>query len=149
MKHVAIFGCGNADRGDDGAGAWVARELAGLGAADIHEVGVAALRLVDLLPGYEHAIIVDATVSGDTPGTIHRIEVQELLSNGSAGLGTSTHGLGVREALALLAATAQLPARVTLIGIEADHFLHGSRPCSAVQEAIRRVVDLIRAELAH
>ena len=75
------------------------------------------MSLLSLWEDYETAIVVDATQSGAEPGTVRRLPVhdeplpEELRR-------TSTHLLGVAEAVELARALGKLPARTIVYGIE-------------------------------
>ena len=75
-KRILIIGMGNAYRCDDGAGLAATAELnrLGLSEAEILQACGDGTALIDAWQGYKHVVLVDATFSGATPGTIHRIE---------------------------------------------------------------------------
>jgi hydrogenase maturation protease len=144
-----VVGVGNPDRGDDGVGRLVARLLRGRLPADvrIEEQAGGAAELIDLLQGVDHAIMVDAMVSGAPPGTIRRLDcgAGDVVPARS---GASSHGFGVAEAVALATVLSCLPRTCVVYAIEAASFTLGGGmspdvACSA-QEAARLVV----AELA-
>ena len=72
-----ILGLGNAILSDDGVGIYVVRELrdrVNRREVEVVETGLAGLRLLDLLTGYDKAIIVDAIESGEgSAGDIYRL----------------------------------------------------------------------------
>jgi hydrogenase maturation protease len=123
MRTVVVVGCGNPDRGDDGAG--VVAVQSARPALRAMGVGVritsSPLDLVELITDADAVVVVDAVRSGDAsrpPGTI-------LLANGGPrGLpaalrsSISSHGLGVGEAIGLASALAVRTA-VVFVGVEA------------------------------
>jgi hydrogenase maturation protease len=143
-----VLGVGNADRGDDGAGLAVAARLAGRVPAGVAVVACEQepTRLLDALAGASSALVVDAVVSGAEPGTLHRFD---------AGDGplpvrvfrSSTHALGVGEAVELARALGRLPARTLVLGIEGGAFEAGSGLSAAVRAAVERAADVVLAEL--
>lgn len=103
--------------GDDAVGLHVARRLA---AAPLPE-GVRVLAReragIDLaldLREAEVAVIVDALRAGGRPGQVRRLPPAALARSAA----TSTHGLGVADALALAEALGTGPARVGIVGVE-------------------------------
>lgn len=141
---MLILGCGNSDRGDDGAGPAVIRGLRELG-IDAREQQGDVLALIESWAGADEVVLLDATVSGTTPGTITVWNAAEAPV--PAGACTySTHGLGVAEAVELARVMGRLPARLVIYGIEAAHFEPGAPLSHAVAEAVERVVRAIAAE---
>jgi hydrogenase maturation protease len=143
-----VIGVGNDLRGDDAAGLLVARKLTGICGNDLRVVECEGepVALLDMWQGCERAIIVDATQSGVAPGTIRRIAAHAgPLPPGLAG--TSTHLLGVAEAVELARALGRLPARTIVYGIEGATFDTGSPLSEVVQAAVERVATAISREL--
>ncbi|QSR88542.1 hydrogenase maturation protease [Methylacidiphilum caldifontis] len=78
---TAIVGCGNLLRKDDGLGPELIRRLMALNPAlpvKLIDYGTAGFAFLDELERNEELIIVDAVSSGAAPGTIFRIEKEEL-----------------------------------------------------------------------
>jgi len=137
---IRVIGIGT-DFGDDAAGLLVVQ---GLSAGPGLPSGVDAVpcgrpvELLDLLDGIDGAVLVDATHSGQPPGTVHEPAAADLREVRAV----SSHGLGVREALAMARALGRAPKRVAIIGIEAASTIGDgvSRPVhAALAEASARV----------
>jgi hydrogenase maturation protease len=114
---VHLIGVGTR-HGDDAAGLAVAEALAARALPDgvaVHVCERPLPDLLDALEGAEAAVIVDASRTGAAPGSLQRLTRGELARTGS----TSSHGLGVAQALALAQALGRAPARVELLAIEA------------------------------
>lgn len=145
MKPLVI-GCGNLDRGDDGAGLLVARRLRELGLEAVEHSG-AATDLIERWRGAGVVILVDAVVAGAAPGAIHLWRRPEAFLATAAPRG-STHLLGLADALALAAALGRLPKKLIVYGIEASRFGVGERPspevAAAVEELVRRLARRLR-----
>lgn len=83
MANTIILGLGNDILSDDAAGILVARWLAPLldGNPDVEvvESTLGGMRIIELLAGYERAILVDA-IAGDAyePGEIYRFTLKDL-----------------------------------------------------------------------
>jgi hydrogenase maturation protease len=145
-----VIGVGNPWRGDDAAGLHAARALRQLLPAPI-EVLEETGEPTGLLERFEHAEalwLIDAVRSGAAPGAIHRLDAgaeplpPELFRS-------STHHLGLAEAVELARALGRLPDRVVVYGIEGESFDTGSQLSSpvarAVTETARRVVEEVMA----
>jgi hydrogenase maturation protease len=104
--------------------------------------------LLEAWNGAELAIVVDSAVSGAEPGTVRRFDA----STGplpAGPVGSTTHALGVAEAIELARALDRLPRRVIVYCIEGSSFATGATLDPSVERAIdetveRIVVDLVR-----
>lgn len=135
-----IVGLGSPDRGDDGVGTLVAQRLADLRPSGIEViVRVDPTELLDLLPGREPVVVIDAVRSGQDAGTVTVLEtgaglppLPETVHQGPA----STHGIGLSDALELARALGRLPRRVVVVGVVAAGFEHGAPLSPAVSAAV-------------
>jgi len=145
---TCVVGVGNEMRGDDAVGLAVVRALSGT----VPE-GVAVLEcegepvsLLSAWEGHARAIIVDATQSDAEPGTIRRI----VAADGPlppALAGSSTHLLGLADAVELARALKRLPAATIVYGIEGASFNTGVGISEPVAAAVEKVAAAIRREL--
>lgn len=150
-----MIGLGRSDRRDDGVGPAVVRHVE----SRLHgDTGVQLLTeadptaLLDLWTGHDHVVVVDAVVTGDPAGTIHRLDLgaaappaAEVASNGASG---GTHGLGLAEVAALGRVLHRLPSRVVVIGVEADRLEVGVDLSPPVAAAVEEASALVRMEVA-
>jgi len=111
-----VIGLGNEFRHDDAVGLIAARRLREIGiAAEEHEGDPATL--MNRWKGADGLILMDAVVSGAAVGTLHRVDASsaplplELFKS-------STHALGLAEAVELSRTLGTLPSRVVVFGIE-------------------------------
>ena len=141
---VRIIGCGNRDRGDDGAGLLVAERLRALG-IEAQEQSGEALSLIESWAGAETVIVVDAVVSGKAPGEITVWDARSKPVWNVTGRG-STHHFGLAEAVELARSLDRLPPRLVIYGIEGRRFEPGSALSPEVTEAIGKVAELIASE---
>lgn len=93
-----------------------------VGRFDPERVDVLALdrpgpRLIEHLRGADTVLLVDAVVSGASPGTLHRLEGHAL--RGLVTHHTSSHGFGLAETLALAESLGELPSHLKFLGLEA------------------------------
>ena len=146
-----LLGVGNPDRGDDGVGTEVAARVARFGIPGV-EVATEAepLALLEHLrrTGLDQVVVVDATVPGPEPGRVRVLPVgaaRLVRRGGRAG----THALGVADAVELARALDLLPARLTLVGVEAGSSGVGEGLAGPVQarlgDVVRTVTELLGA----
>lgn len=155
---VVVAGIGNELRGDDGVGpAVVRRFLEGMHGAcgsssPCRVVSLSApLGLLGEWDGAILAVVVDATRSGLAPGTVSVLEVTPERDGAAVGSApqSSTHGLGVVEALRLSRATGRAPSLTIVVGIEGEDFGLGSGLSPSVEavldDATACVADVVGA----
>ncbi len=133
-----VIGLGNEWRSDDGAGPEVARRLGGL-ALTGEPIG-----LVEALNGCLEAVLVDAVFSGAPAGTVHRFEAADEPLPVRLFGASSTHALGLAEALELARSLGRLPQKVGVYGIEGADFSFGRGLTPEVAAAVSRVVEEVR-----
>ena len=84
-------------------------------------------------------------VTGAPSGTVQVWDGRHQLA--SIRINTSTHGLGVAEAIELAYVLDQLPIRLRVYGIEGRQFELGAEISPQVQRAVAEVVGRIIADL--
>ena len=134
---LRVIGCGNADWGDDGAGVLVARRVRAWG-IDARE----ATSLLDAWEPGDDIVVVDAMVSGRDAGTIAVWDDDEVPAERTCR--TSTHGVGISEAIRLAKALDRAPARLRVYGIEGRQFDVGG----VVSPEVARAVETVSARIA-
>ncbi len=148
MKTV-ILGLGNTLLSDDGAGVLAARRLQELiGIADdidVVESGWGGFRIIDLLSGYDRAIIIDAIKTGLQPvGYIHRMDGMELVHTVRM---VSFHDINFATALEFAREMGiAMPREVTVFAIEVAETEVFSEVITpqvrrAIDECVCRVLD--------
>jgi len=145
-----VLGLGNPILSDDGVGIHVAKELEGRIAQQevtVMETSVAGLGLLDLLAGYDRAIIVDAiqTVGGKV-GQIHQLEPEALDFTRHC---ASPHDINFATALELGKRLGlALPTHIVIFAIEVADAGTFSEACTPdVSQAIPICVKMIIKEL--
>jgi hydrogenase maturation protease len=146
---VVVVGVGNAHRSDDAAGLAAARRLADLLPADVHVAAVPG-GLTALLEAWEGAaavVLVDAVRSGAPAGTVHRHDASARPLPATLAT-TSTHGLGLPQAIEIARKLGALPPRVLVWGVEGRSFQPGATLSREVAEALPALVERVCAEVA-
>ena len=143
-----VLGVGNRSRGDDGVGPEVAERVAALDVPGVRVVADAEpVALVELLATYDEVVVVDATVPGVDPGSLH-VQVVGVTPMPRDTAPVGSHGLGVPEAVELARALGRLPRRLTLLGVEAVTLEPGaplSDPVAArLDDAVAAVLRALR-----
>ena len=136
-----VIGLGNADRGDDGAGAEVVRALAAEGIACIVHEGD-GLGLIDAWAGYSSVAIVDAVRGGPEPGKFARFDAVSAPLPRIEGAGV--HGVDLAQAIEIARALGRLPRRLVVYAIGASSFVLGEGPAEPVARACAEVRLRIR-----
>jgi hydrogenase maturation protease len=126
---VLVVGVGNALRGDDGAGLEVVRRLRAR--ADSAGVGVRVLEgegigLLEAWEGARAVVLVDSVRTNAPPGAIHRIDVTDSPLPAALRSSSSTHAVGVGEAIELARALGRLPSRLVVYRVEGGRFETGA-----------------------
>ena len=143
---ATVIGVGNAYRSDDAAGLVIARRLRARGVHAVEHEGE-PVALLEAFAGRDAVVVVDAVRSGAAPGTVHRIDVSERPLPAELGGASSTHTVGMGEAIELARALDRLPSRVVVFGLEGERFEAGTRLSAAVAAAVEPLVEAILAEL--
>ncbi|MCB0212297.1 MAG: hydrogenase maturation protease [Anaerolineae bacterium] len=106
-----------------------------------------AVDLLYMINGCDILIIIDAVRSDAAPGTIHRHIWQPDLLESRGIERASSHGLGVREILALVGELNRLPKDVFLWGIEILSTEPGDTLSPPVAMALDNVVEQLSQTL--
>lgn len=147
--NTLVLGLGNILLGDEGVGVRAVEALARSprlpAGVEVVDGGTAGMSLIDTLASRERVIVIDAVRSGEPPGTVLRLDGDDVPAFFRTRI--SPHQLGLSEVLAALTLTHELPKRVTLIGIEPLNLELGLDLTSVVAGVIDRVVEMVLAEL--
>ncbi|MFF0745438.1 hydrogenase maturation protease [Streptomyces sp. NPDC004111] len=170
---IAVIGVGNEFRRDDGVGPAVIARLrtryAKRGAGPDFAGGVAdedaafagrttpaepdfavcdgePARLIGLWEGADLAFVVDAAHAHPAvPGRVHRLELDAVTPDRPSG--TSSHGLGLGEAVELARILGRLPSRLVVYAVEGGDTGHGPGLSPAVASAAVTVARRIEHEV--
>lgn len=142
--NALVVGLGHPDRGDDAAGWLVADLLERHPHLTVRRLSADPSTLLTESYWLEarEALLVDAVRTGAEPGTVHRVDLDQLLDAAPV-TGAGTHDLGITTTLRLARSLGRLPHRVTVFGIEAGAVEPGQAPCDAVLVAVEQVAATI------
>jgi hydrogenase maturation protease len=152
-RRITVIGVGNEFRRDDAVGPTVVSRLRER-ADDLPlppETVLATCdgdpgRLIGLWEGAGLAVVVDAAhAHPGSPGRVHRLE---LGAGRSARPGaTSSHGLGLGEAVELARALGRLPGRLVVYAVEGVDGSFGTGLSPAVAASLEPLVGMVRDEI--
>lgn len=145
-----VLGLGNPILCDDAVGCRVAATLQQKvhdPDIDIREESLAGLDLLEMLSGYDRAIIIDAIQTGKgQPGRIYRLGPEALARTRHA---ASPHDVNLATALQLgEKLMLKLPREIIIFAIEVEDVTTFSEECTpAVLKAIPKCVEMVAREL--
>lgn len=144
-----IVGIGSPILGDDGVGLHAARRVQALPPCDnvtVLELGTGGLALLDYLDGHDRLIILDAIVTGATPGTIFELGGEDAAATVHFG---GAHEADLPAVLSLARKLAKrMPEEVIVIAVEAGDITTFSETltpevAAAVPEVLARVCRML------
>ncbi len=147
---ILIVGAGNTLMKDDGLGLIALHKLQKMiNCENIHffDSGTDIFKLMTIQDEYEKIIILDAIQAGNEPGTIYRLNLNEIDNINTS---KSVHQIKITEALKLLKIIQNnfLKAEIIFYGIEPADISLGEGVTAVVQKSIKYLVDLVSMELA-
>jgi hydrogenase maturation protease len=153
MQKSILIGLGNPILTDDGVGVKVAYEIERKFGENIPknltitEASVGGLRLMELLEGYDRAIIIDAiqTRNGHPIGSIFRLNLSDLREFSPTQHSASAHDTSLVTALdAGIEMGMKLPLDITIFAVEVENIMDFSeQPTPAVAAAIPLVIEMV------
>jgi len=146
---VLVIGVGNDLRHDDAAGLEVARCVrarAGAAGVGVREQEGETLGLLEQWGGTGAVVLVDAIRSGAPAGAIRRIDLSDAPLPADLSSSSSTHAVGIGEAIELARVLGRLPRTVVLYGIEGARFDAGAGLSPEVSSAIDALAEAVLGE---
>ena len=136
-------------RNDDGAGLaavhlWQKTYSGNLKSPPItvEQVELPGLGLLNLMEGFDAAILVDAVQNDAPSGTVYKLNESDLLGFDKSH--QTAHGWGVVETLQLGRKLGlDLPSQILLIGIVGEDFSPGNTLSPSVRSALDRIARVI------
>jgi hydrogenase maturation protease len=151
-----VLGLGNPILTDDGVGVLVAESVRAHlpqdTPVDISEVSVGGLTLMESMIGYDRVILIDAyQTSNPQPGTIHRMDLEELQTITPTQHSASPHDASLVTALqAGRRMGLTLPREITIYAVEVENVTDFSdQPTLPVVAAIPKVTAAVLGELGY
>ena len=148
-----VLGIGNPFLGDDGIGFDIAQELARVikdENVDVKDASLPGLNLLELIVGYDKAIIIDAimTEHGEV-GEIYRLKPENFVK--TVHPTSSAHDVNLATAIEIgrRSLAEQMPAEIIVFAVEIREVTGFTEEMTTkVKEAVPRVVNLVLEEMA-
>lgn len=146
---VLVLGLGNLLMTDDALGsltiAQLLRDYRFPEQVELVDGGTLGLDLLPRFEGVSNLLVIDALQMGEAPGTVFRLEGEEVPRAFANKL--SVHQMGLQDLLAVAELQGQLPERLVVWGAQAKSIEMGLSLSPEVQSAMTEVIDGILDEL--
>lgn len=150
LSRVLVLGAGNILLSDEGIGVRVVEALQQRyqvpEGVEILDGGTCGMDLLDVIAGRDHLILVDAVDTGSPPGTVVRLEGNQIPAVFRTK--SSPHQLGLQDVLALLLLLDSAPAHVTVIGVQPASLDIGLELTPPIAARFDDMVEMVAGELA-
>lgn len=151
MKKLLFLGVGNPILSDDAVGIRVVEEIRSI-VGDVRGVGfvtgsIAGLRILDVIQGYDDLVIVDAVEMDGEPGSLYKIELEELKNTIHL---TSLHSINLATAMKWGREMGlKIPENISIYGIQIKNLLEFSENMTQeVEGSVKRNArEIIRREM--
>ncbi len=146
---ILVLGIGNVLLTDEGIGVRALKELERKytfpANVELLDGGTAGIELLRHIRKRDYLIIIDAMKCSQEPGTVVRIEGQDVPAAFRARI--SPHQLGLSDLLAAAMLTDELPKNLVLFGVEPDNIDIGLDLSVKVEASVDKLVDAVADEL--
>jgi hydrogenase maturation protease len=146
---ILVLGVGNLLLQDEGAGVRAldefARKYESPAGVELLDGGTSGIELLQYILGRDRLIILDVVKCGTPPGTVVRLEGEEVPALFMSKI--SPHQLGISDLLAVTKLLGKMPGEVVLLGIEPKIMDTGFDLSDEVSRNLGKLVDMIAHEL--
>lgn len=146
---VLVMGIGNLLLMDEGAGVRAVEEFRNIynvpDGVEVIDGGTMGIELLHYIEGRNCVIIVDVVKTGSVPGTVVRMEGEDVPA--FFGSRISPHQLGLSDLLAAAQLIGKMPKRLVLLGIEPKCMDTGLELTDEVKDGIVGLAAMISREL--
>lgn len=146
---ILVLGVGSILMTDEGIGVRAVEELQRRfrfpDNVEILDGGTSGIELLSYIADKDYLIIIDAIISGNPPGTVLRVEGEDVPAKFRTRL--SPHQLGISDLLAAAKLTGEIPKELVLFGIEPKDIVMGIGFSDEVKANIDRLVEVVVDEL--
>jgi hydrogenase maturation protease len=147
--NVLVLGVGNVLLRDEGIGVRAVEVLQRrfLFSSDVEVLdgGTSGIELLTHIRERDCLIIIDAIKSGNAPGTVLRVEGEDVPARFRTRI--SPHQLGISDLLAAATLTDEMPKRLVLFGIEPKNIDTGLELSEEVRGGLDRLIEVVNNEL--
>ncbi|MBW2483935.1 MAG: HyaD/HybD family hydrogenase maturation endopeptidase [Deltaproteobacteria bacterium] len=146
---ILVLGIGNVLLTDEGIGVRALKELERRYTyptnVELLDGGTAGIELLRHIRNRDYLIIIDAMKCGQEPGTVLRVEGDEVPAAFRTRI--SPHQLGLSDLLAAAMLTDELPANLVLYGVEPESIDIGLDLTETVEANVDKLVGAVADEL--
>lgn len=146
---VLILGIGNILLKDEGVGVRAVEALEKRylmpESVEIVDGGTAGFELLSYIRNREYLIVIDAIAHGQAPGTVMRVEGEDVRATFSHRI--SPHQLGISDVLAASLVAGEPPRNLVLFGIEPKDIATGLDLSDEVSESLDKLISCVVDEL--
>lgn len=147
---VVILGLGNLLMEDEGVGIHALRVLQSNyhfePEIELIDGGTSGLDLLPFFRPDSQMIMLDAMLFDEPPGSIGRVEDDDILAR--LNTKTSVHHLGLSDLLAMAKLTDTLPGKIVLFGVKPESMELTVELSDTVRDSIPRLLDYVIQQLA-
>ncbi len=147
--NILVLGVGNLLLQDEGAGvralARFQRKYETHEGVDCLDGGTSGMELLSHIEGRDRLIILDVVKGGSPPGTVVRLEADEVPALFRKKI--SPHQLGLSDLLAAACFSGKMPRELVLLGIEPKALDTGLDMSTEVEGCMETVADMVADEL--
>lgn len=144
-----VLGIGNVLLQDEGVGVHAVGELRRRfdfdGDVELLDGGTAGVELLRHLEGRDRILIVDAVAAGHPPGSVLRVEGEDVPRLFHRRI--SPHQIGLSDVLATAMISDSLPGEMVLFGVEPETMTTGLSLSPAVEAGLDKLVGSVADEL--
>jgi hydrogenase maturation protease len=149
LPKVLVMGVGSILMMDEGLGIRAVEELEKRYRfpenVELLDGGTSGIELLSYISGRDHLIIIDAIKSGNPPGTVLRVEGEDVPAQFRTRI--SPHQLGLSDLLAAATLTDEIPKHLVLFGIEPKEIVMAIGLSDEVRAGMDRLVEVVVDEL--
>ncbi|OOM80760.1 HyaD/HybD family hydrogenase maturation endopeptidase [Clostridium sp. BL-8] len=147
MKDTAIIGIGNILLKDDGVGVYVIRKLEDEklpATVELVDGGTSTLDTLSYFLEYNKVIVVDCLRAGHKPGTIYKINPEEIKDYKQENL--SIHDVQILDVVKMANMLAKFP-KVVIFGVEPEEICLDTEMTDNIKNKIPEIIKHIKVEL--
>lgn len=147
-RPILVLGVGNILLRDEGVGVRVVEAMERMDLppdVELFDGATAGFDLLDVLADRRKVIVVDAIDFDCEPGTVVRLEPEDIMPQTDPGV--SQHEAGLMDALAATRLLGIAPDEVIILGVKPKSNDYGLELSSEISGLLPDIVDLVLAEL--
>jgi hydrogenase maturation protease len=146
---VLVMGVGSILMTDEGIGVRAVEELQRRyrfpANVEILDGGTSGIELLSYISGKDYLIIIDAIKGGSPPGTVLKVEGEDVPARFRTRI--SPHQLGISDLLAAAMLTDEMPKQLVLFGIEPKDIVFGIGLSGEVKAGLEHLIEVVVEDL--